>query len=301
MYFSAACLPRQFSLHCIMPGKGELEECLESLGSTARDRLFLHVSPSTSSSSHYLRYSISRRRSSYFISIAKCSQMLFLCLQQHKLCIDGSTNLSSATRSAMPGIATIQPPGDAMVFYNHGRCRNLTTTVLQNKVWQRFGLGRLCLLYGRSKHSTLLESSVNRLVLMIVEQIVGFPGPFITTKWIQTGLGKHIECLGPARALATVQWSMATQALNITCLGLVKVSLCLCVLRVIDRVERRIATFLWVNIALVGAIHIAQLAMVLAECRPLNALWDLRVHGRCYSPNTAYTTTYVAFSKTSVT
>ena len=46
-----------------------------------------------------------------------------------------------------------------------------------------------------------------------------------------------------------------------------------------------------------GAVHVAQLAMLLAECRPLNALWDLEVHGRCYSPSTAYTTTYIAFSK----
>ena len=132
------------------------------------------------------------------------------------------------------------------------------------------------------------------------EQIVGLPDPFLVTKWVHTGLGKHIECLGPARAYATIQWSIAAQAQHIVCLGLVKASLCLCVLRVIDRVERRIATFLWVNIALVGAIHVAQLAMLLAECRPLNALWDPKVNGRCYSPKTAYTTTYVAFSKINV-
>ena len=133
-----------------------------------------------------------------------------------------------------------------------------------------------------------------------MEQIVGLPDPFLATKWVHTGLGKHIECLGPARAYATVQWSIATQACHITCLGLVKVSLCLCVLRVIDRVERRIATFLWVNIALVSVVHVAQLAMLLAECRPLGALWDSSVHGKCFSPSTTYITTYVAFSKTSV-
>ena len=120
------------------------------------------------------------------------------------------------------------------------------------------------------------------------------------TKWINTGLGKHIECLDPARANATLQWSMAAQAHHIVCLGLVKASLCLCVLRVIDRVERHIATFLWVNIALVGVVHVAQLAMLLAECRPLNALWDIKVHGTCYTPSTAYTTTYIAFSKLAV-
>ena len=130
-----------------------------------------------------------------------------------------------------------------------------------------------------------------------MEKIVGVPDPFFVTKWIHAGLGKHIECLSPARAHATQQWGIAAQALHIVCLGLVKISLCLCILRVIDRVERRIATFLWANIAVVGTVHVAQLAMLLAECRPLNALWDLNVHGSCYSPNTAYITTYIAFSK----
>lgn len=97
-----------------------------------------------------------------------------------------------------------------------------------------------------------------------------------------------------------LQWGIAAQTLHIVCLALVKVSLCLYVLRVIDRVERRIATFLWVNIAVVGTVHVAQLAMLLAECRPLNALWDLSVHGSCYSRNTAYITAYIAFSKAAV-
>ncbi|CAD6581152.1 MAG: hypothetical protein ASARMPREDX12_000373 [Alectoria sarmentosa] len=132
--------------------------------------------------------------------------------------------------------------------------------------------------------------------VLVAGAIVGLPNPFLVTKWVHTGLGKHIQCLDPARAYATLQWSIASQALHIACLGLVKVSLCLCVLRVIDRVERRISTFLWVNIALVGATHAVQLAMLLAECRPLNALWDLGVHGTCYSPDTTYITTYVAFS-----
>ena len=133
------------------------------------------------------------------------------------------------------------------------------------------------------------------------EQIVGLPDPFFVTKWIHTGLGQHVECLDPDRAYSTLQWSILSQAHHIACLGLVKISLCLCILRVIDRVERRIAIFLWINIAVVGAVHIAQLAMLLAECRPLNALWDRRIHGRCYSPKKAYTTTYIAFSKTVVT
>lgn len=131
-------------------------------------------------------------------------------------------------------------------------------------------------------------------------QIVGLPGPFFATKWVHTGLGKHIECLGPDRAYATVQWSVASQAHHTVCLGFVKVSLCLCILRIIDRVERRIATFLWVNVAVVCTIHVAQLAMLLAGCRPLNALWSPRVRGSCYSPNTIYTTTYIAFSKITV-
>ena len=47
------------------------------------------------------------------------------------------------------------------------------------------------------------------------KQIIGLPGPFLATKWVHTGLGKHIECLDPDRAYATVQWSIASQAPHI--------------------------------------------------------------------------------------
>ena len=130
-----------------------------------------------------------------------------------------------------------------------------------------------------------------------MEQIVGFPDSIFVTKWVHTGFGKHIECLSTARAYSTRQWGIAVKAPRIISLGLVKVSLCLYVLRVIDRVERRIAIFLRVNIVLLGTVHVAQLAMLLAQCRPLNALWDLSVHGRCYSPPTTNITTYIAFGK----
>lgn len=132
--------------------------------------------------------------------------------------------------------------------------------------------------------------------IFITGAVVGLPDPFFVTQWVHTGLGKHIECLGPAGAYATMKWGILAQAQHIVCLGLVKISVCLCVLRVIDRVERRIATFLWSNIAIVGVVHVAQLAMLLAECVPLSAMWNPSVHGRCYSPKTAYTTTYVAFT-----
>ena len=114
-----------------------------------------------------------------------------------------------------------------------------------------------------------------------MEQIVNLSGPFFARKWVQIGLGIHIECLGlvgayatvqwrsvleclgQARAYATVLWSIASPAHHLTCLGLVETSLCLCVLCDISRVERRIATFFLINSALVGAVHISQLAMLL--------------------------------------
>ena len=196
----------------------------------------------------------------------------------------------------MSGVPTNQPSGHAMDLHSRSCCRCVTATLLQDQIRQRLWVGRLHFRYGRSMRSAPTIFGVQRLTNE-VEQVVGLPGPFLATHWVHTGLGKHIECLGPAGAYATVKWSIVTQATHIVCLGLVKISVCLCVLRVIDRVERRIATFLWSNIALVGAVHVAQVAVLLAECIPLNAMWDPSVHGRCYSPKTAYTTTYVAFSK----
>ena len=51
-------------------------------------------------------------------------------------------------------------------------------------------------------------------------------------------------------------------------IGLVKISVCLCVLRVIDRVGKMLSRFLWVIIIFVSLSHLAQVCRETARRRP---------------------------------
>lgn len=63
----------------------------------------------------------------------------------------------------MPRIPAIQRPPDAMALYNYRRCHRVTATVLQNKVRQRLGFGRLRFRDRRSRLCALLEIVIKDL------------------------------------------------------------------------------------------------------------------------------------------
>lgn len=85
------------------------------------------------------------------------------------------------------------------------------------------------------------------------------------------------------------------QIFNVIGIGLVKISVCLCVLRLIDRVRRRLSQFLWVLLAFVAVSHFVQVVIFLLYCRPLNAMWDPKVKGTCFSAHTVYTAGYANY------
>ena len=75
---------------------------------------------------------------------------------------------------------------------------------------------------------------------------------------IMSGVGRHIYCLSRTHISAALQWSIYAQIVNILGIGLVKISVCLCVLRVINKVGKVLSRFLYVMIAFVSASHLAQ-------------------------------------------
>ena len=77
---------------------------------------------------------------------------------------------------------------------------------------------------------------------------------------VKAGVGRHIYCLALDRISSAVQWSIYAQIVNVIGIGLVKISVCLCVLRVIDKVGRMLSRFLWVIITFVSVSHLAQVS-----------------------------------------
>ncbi|KAL8871613.1 MAG: hypothetical protein Q9174_002592 [Haloplaca sp. 1 TL-2023] len=131
--------------------------------------------------------------------------------------------------------------------------------------------------------------------------IVGLVGAVFLTKLVQAGAGKHLYCLPPGQIYPVLKWSLLAQVFNVIGIGLVKISVCFCVLRLIDRARRRLSQFLWVLIAFVAASHFVQALIFLVQCRPLSALWDPNVEGKCFSSRITYTAGYTNYGLDVVT
>lgn len=126
-------------------------------------------------------------------------------------------------------------------------------------------------------------------------QIAGIAGVGSLTNLIFNGLGRHIYCLSPSQIPQVFKWSIIAQLFNILGIGLVKVSVCLTVLRIIDRTRRSVSLFLWLLIAFATFSHCTQVLLFLIQCRPMSALWNPHIHGRCFSSHITYLAGYIGF------
>ena len=130
---------------------------------------------------------------------------------------------------------------------------------------------------------------------LTVVQITAIIGVGFETKFVLTGLGRHIYCLPPEQLLLVIKWSVISQIFNVIGIGLAKISVCLCVLRIIGWTRKYLATFLWVVIAFCAASHSAQVMLFLLQCRPMAAMWNPKIHGTCFSPHITYLAGYIGF------
>lgn len=111
------------------------------------------------------------------------------------------------------------------------------------------------------------------------------------------GMGRHIYCLPSEQILDVEKWALLSQiGVSIT-LGLMKISVCLFVLRVVDKARKGIAKALWLLIYFVALTHILQVIMYVIQCRPLTALWNTKVKGQCFSTYIVYMVAYLNYGK----
>lgn len=102
-------------------------------------------------------------------------------------------------------------------------------------------------------------------------------------------------CLPLEQIPLVLKWSVISQIFNIIGIGLAKISVCLCVLRIIGRTRKNLATFLWMVVAFCAASHFTQVMLFLVQCRPMAAIWNPAIRGKCFSPHITYLAGYIGF------
>ena len=127
-------------------------------------------------------------------------------------------------------------------------------------------------------------------------QIVGIVAGGFFTKMITSGMGRHVACLPPQSVVSMLEFSAISEALNVLGIGIVKISVCLTLLRVVERGRQRISQFLWCLLVFVATTHLALAMLFFLHCRPLAALWNPQVHGSCLSTHTTVLAGYIGFA-----
>ena len=80
--------------------------------------------------------------------------------------------------------------------------------------------------------------------------------------------------------------------------GLAKISVCLLVLRVVDKAAVNFTRFLWALIVFVFVVHLAGIIVVLIQCIPTEYIWNPNITGRClFGPIIKFDLLYSANSK----
>ena len=192
-------------------------------------------------------------------------------------------------------------------------CEESQATTLLALCWTLFGLGTVVLglrFYFRlstrsglgADDYTILASWASYIVLSLVSvltvsQVIGVVDGGFFTKYVLSGLGSHLLCLSATQSLDVLKWSQLTQIVDVVGVGLVKISVCLCVLRVLERAAKNLARCIWILLAFIVASHVTQLILFLTQCRPMDAIWMPQIHGQCFSLHITYLAGYIRFGK----
>lgn len=113
----------------------------------------------------------------------------------------------------------------------------------------------------------------------------------ITTVSVHYGLGKHLATLTTYQEQHAVLYFMIASFIGVPTLGVGKLAAIALLTRLLNpsRIHR---TILWVAGLTSWAILFSVQAVFFFQCRPVYALWDFNVQGKCISPSIQLSLSY---------
>lgn len=126
---------------------------------------------------------------------------------------------------------------------------------------------------------------------------MGITAVILLTFFVNVGFGRHIYCLPASDIPLVFEYSVLAQIFNIAGIGLVKISVCLHILRIVDRARRDISIFLRLLILITFLSHLAQILLFCVQCRPMPAIWNPQQYpnAKCFSSHITYLAGYIGF------
>jgi len=99
---------------------------------------------------------------------------------------------------------------------------------------------------------------------------------------VNHGNGRHSFYLSEYDKVQASKWSRMTIAPNLTACMLARVSLCIFLLRIVNR-QKAYKIFLWGIICLTSLATMASIINLLASCQPIEKMWNPKHPGKCIS------------------
>ena len=118
-------------------------------------------------------------------------------------------------------------------------------------------------------------------------------GTIVNVYQVANGAGRHIDRLTPTQLSEFIKWTFVQGVEFVIATCFVKISVCIFILRFISKARLSMRYFIYI---LMGFMIVATTSLaiaLLAQCRPLNALYDLEKKGKCYSKNVSVAVAYV--------
>lgn len=110
---------------------------------------------------------------------------------------------------------------------------------------------------------------------------------------VANGAGKHIDTLTPTQLSEFIKWAFIEGVGFVIGTCFVKISVCIFILRFINKTRWTMRYFIYV---LMGFLIVSALSLVialLAQCRPVKAIYVFDIKGKCYSKNVSIVVAYV--------
>ena len=109
------------------------------------------------------------------------------------------------------------------------------------------------------------------------------------------GAGRHEYYLQPSEIIKELKWHALSQIQLYICTALIKTSFCLFLIRIVNK--KYLVRFLYILCAALLMINLAVVIALVIQCRPLEKVWNVRVHGQCWSVDVLKIFGWIAGSK----
>ncbi|KAJ6002590.1 hypothetical protein N7451_005137 [Penicillium sp. IBT 35674x] len=108
----------------------------------------------------------------------------------------------------------------------------------------------------------------------------------VETLLVEYGIGKHIETVNPANLPMISKLTLINSIINLLGTMMVKVSICLFLLRMTHRANRTVKWLVMTNLIILIPFTIAVVIVDLVQCIPLKGYWDKSIDAKCINADT---------------